>query len=107
MRLPMRSGLRPSSRGHCRRRVCVVNLFDRGDDCCRPAAKVSVACADRQSLGTAHLLSARGGWGVEIDWEGLGGFFEFMFAHRDEKQRRLLAGRGRSFDRPGRSDGGG
>jgi hypothetical protein len=29
---------------------------------------------------------------VEIDPEGLGGFFEFMFDHLDEKQRRLLAG---------------
>jgi len=29
---------------------------------------------------------------VEIDSEGLGGFFEFMFGHLDEKQRRLLAG---------------
>jgi transposase len=29
---------------------------------------------------------------VEIDSEGLGGFFEFMFGHLDEKQRRMLAG---------------
>ena len=29
---------------------------------------------------------------MEIDLEGLGGFFEFMFEHLDEKQRRLLAG---------------
>jgi len=29
---------------------------------------------------------------VEIDSEGLEGFFEFMFDHLDEKQRRLLAG---------------
>jgi Rhodopirellula transposase DDE domain len=29
---------------------------------------------------------------VEIDSEGLAGFFEFMLAHLDEKQRRLLAG---------------
>ena len=29
---------------------------------------------------------------MEIDPEGLAGFFEFMFEHLDEKQRRLLAG---------------
>ena len=29
---------------------------------------------------------------MEIDSEGLVGFFEFMFEHLDEKQRRLLAG---------------
>ena len=29
---------------------------------------------------------------MEIDSEGLGAFFEFMFEHLDEKQRRLLAG---------------
>jgi transposase len=29
---------------------------------------------------------------VEIDPEGLAGFFEFMFDHLDERQRRLLAG---------------
>ena len=30
-------------------------------------------------------------WGVEVYSEGLGGFFEFLFGHLDEKQRRLLA----------------
>jgi len=43
---------------------------------------------------------------MELSEQGLGEFFEFMFGHLDEKQRRLLAGSAARLVGRGGGDGG-